>query len=100
MTKITDIEDYIKDTISNVFKTKFNIITTIGFNSSLDDVKIITILLLSNNTNIMPLQNLIDMLRPYLIVGYNKKTDHIDYLTIDLSDITWKEIVTIIKLLQ
>lgn len=93
---LSTIAEYkIQSTLEKIFYEKFGMSVGIGFNSTLTDVKIINILILSGNLNQPRYKYLLDLLQPYLV-----PTDSciINQLNIDLTNITWDEMITLIRL--
>lgn len=85
----------IQDTLEKIFHEKFGMSVSVGFNSTLTDVKIISINIFSGDLNQLRYKHLLDLLQPYLIPA---GSCIINQLNIDLAKITWDELIAIIRL--
>lgn len=93
---LSTIAEYkIQDTLEKIFHEKFGMSVSVGFNSTLTDVKIISINIFSGNLNQPRYKYLLDLLQPHLIPA---GSCIINQLNIDLTNITWDEILTLIRL--
>lgn len=93
---LSTIAEYkIQGTLEKLFYEKFGMNIAIGFNSTLTDIKIISIFIFTGDLNQPRYKYLLDLLRPYMI---ESDSCTINQLNIDLTNITWDEIITLIRL--
>lgn len=95
MARSTLKEYKIQGTLEKLFREKFNMIISVGFNSDFENVKVISIIIFSRNLNLPSYVHLLELLKPYIIPNTVTTSNHI---SIDLEKIDWLELITIIKL--
>ena len=96
MAKSTLKEYKIQGVLEKLFREKFNMIVSVGFNSDFENVKVISIIIFSRNLNLPSYVHLLELLKPYIIPNYATTT--LNHISIDLEKIDWLELITIIKL--
>lgn len=96
MAKSTLKEYKIQGVLEKLFREKFKMHISVGFNSDFDNVKVISIIIFNGNLNLPSYVHLLELLKPYIIPNYATTT--INHISIDLEKIDWLELITIIKL--
>ena len=95
MARSTLKEYKIQRTLEKLFREKFKMHISVGFNSDFENVKVVSIIIFNGNLNLPSYVHLLELLKPYIIPNH---TTTINHISIDLEKIDWTELLTIIKL--
>lgn len=91
----TILEDKIQSTLEKLFREKFNMIIGVGFNSNLDEVKVISIIIFNGNLEQDSFKYLKEILKPHLLP---QNSCICNELAINFEKLSWDELINIIRL--